>query len=239
MTESVETLKIRNWETFQHYRDRSPPWIKLHVEILSSKDWVLATDRTKLLMVVCMLVASRNGGEIPNEPEYLKKVGQLNHVPDLSPLMSGDNPWLQASASTIAQASAIPRALARGEKRRGEESREEKSREEESCTEPSEQNPLVLIPASKNGTFFPVDEAKRAEYELSYPGVDVLQELRSIRQWAIDNPTKRKTIRGMSRHINAWMSRSQNDHRQKRVPKTSAQRLAEIEKISRDMENDH
>ena len=61
--------------------------------------------------------------------------------------------------------------------------------------------PLVLIPASKNGTFYPVDGTKKSEYELSYPGVDVLQELRSIRQWAIDNPSKRKTLTGMAHHM--------------------------------------
>ena len=122
-------LKIRNWEKFQHYKDRCPPWIKLHFETLSSEDWVKASDKSKLLMLVCMLVASRNDGEVPEDPEYLKRVGQLRHLPDLNPLKQSGFFELQADASAIVQADAIPRALARGEKRRDRE--EERRREEE------------------------------------------------------------------------------------------------------------
>jgi len=42
-------LKIRNWEKYQHYKNRNPPWIKLHFEMLSSKDWVLVDDASRVL----------------------------------------------------------------------------------------------------------------------------------------------------------------------------------------------
>lgn len=28
-------FKVRNWEQFQHYKDRNPPWIKLHFALLA------------------------------------------------------------------------------------------------------------------------------------------------------------------------------------------------------------
>lgn len=44
----------------------------------------------------------------------------------------------------------------------------------------------------------------------SYPGIDALMELRKCRQWNIDNPTNRKTSRGIRKHINGWLARAQN-----------------------------
>ena len=38
----MEYFTVRNWRKFQHYTDRNPPWIKLHFEMLSSADWVVA-----------------------------------------------------------------------------------------------------------------------------------------------------------------------------------------------------
>jgi hypothetical protein len=31
---------IRNWQRFQHYKDRSPPWIKNHVQLLHNHDYL-------------------------------------------------------------------------------------------------------------------------------------------------------------------------------------------------------
>ena len=101
-------LKVRNWEKFQHYKDRSPPWIKLHFALLSSEDWVTLDDASKLLAVVCMLVASRNEGMVPDNPAYMKRVAYLDALPDFAPLIScGFLEKPLADAST-AQASARP-----------------------------------------------------------------------------------------------------------------------------------
>lgn len=86
MKEKTAMLKIRNWHKFQHYKDRNPPWIKLHYELLSSVDWVMATDETKLLMIVCMLLGSRNDGCVPCNPEYIQKFGNLKDKPNLATL---------------------------------------------------------------------------------------------------------------------------------------------------------
>jgi len=79
--------RVRNWQQFQHYRDRNPPWIKLHFAMLSSVDWVTLDDRARVLAVACMLIASRNGGEVPGDPGYLKRVAYLNSAPNFKPLI--------------------------------------------------------------------------------------------------------------------------------------------------------
>src|SRR5689334_12302092 len=78
---------VRNWRKFQHYKHRNPPWIKLHHELLTSSDWVMLADASKLLALVCMMVASRHEGRIPNDPAYLKRVAYLDTLPNLNPLI--------------------------------------------------------------------------------------------------------------------------------------------------------
>jgi hypothetical protein len=111
----TEMLKVRNWEQFQHYKDRNPPWIKLHFALLSSEDWVSLDDASRVLAIACMLVASRNNGCVPNNPAYMRRVAYLNTNPDFRPLIScgflekplADASTTQALASTL-QADARP-----------------------------------------------------------------------------------------------------------------------------------
>ena len=52
--------------------------------------------------------------------------------------------------------------------------------------------------------------AKLAEWQSSFPDLDVAGEIRKARQWLIDNPRKRKTARGMVQFLSNWLQRSQN-----------------------------
>ena len=79
--------RIKNWSKFQHYSKRNPPWIKLHVEILSSPDWVMLADASKLLAVVCMVIAAKENGVFPNNLDYIKRVAYLDRRPNLTPLI--------------------------------------------------------------------------------------------------------------------------------------------------------
>lgn len=83
-------LRVRNWRQFQHYKDRNPPWIKLHFSILSSSDWVTLDDACRVLAIACMLIASRSEGEIDGSEAglaYLQRVAYLNELPNLSSLI--------------------------------------------------------------------------------------------------------------------------------------------------------
>ena len=81
---------VKNWRQFQHYRDRNPPWIKLHFSMLSSSDWVMLSDSNRVLAIACMLIASRNEGEIDGTEKglmYMQRVAYLSKKPDLKPLI--------------------------------------------------------------------------------------------------------------------------------------------------------
>lgn len=58
-------IKPKNWDEFQHYKDRSPSWIKLHRNILDNYEFHLMQDASKALAMCLWLVASENlEGEI-------------------------------------------------------------------------------------------------------------------------------------------------------------------------------
>ena len=82
--------RIRNWDTYQHYKDRNPAWVKLHWSILTSRDWVSLDDASRVLAVASMLLASRNEDErgvVPNDPAYIQRVAFLNSPPNFAPLV--------------------------------------------------------------------------------------------------------------------------------------------------------
>jgi hypothetical protein len=57
---------------------------------------------------------------------------------------------------------------------------------------------------------WPLYQAKIDEWQATYPGVNVVDELRKARQWLIDNPAQRKTYTGMPRFLNRWLAKEQD-----------------------------
>lgn len=80
-------IRIVEWDTYQHYKDRNPPWIKLHRGTLTSNTWVTLDDASRVLAIAIMLLAAEKGNRIPAKPDYLKRVAYLHSEPDLRPLV--------------------------------------------------------------------------------------------------------------------------------------------------------
>ncbi len=90
---------------------------------------------------------------------------------------------------------------------------ESSSLRSEDSSEPKKSPPTVRavieLPATSN-EIVPVTEEDIAEWRGAFPAVDVIQQLRSMRQWLIANPNRRKTKRGMRKFIVQWLSRRQD-----------------------------
>jgi hypothetical protein len=82
--------RVRNWEQYQHYKDRNPPWVKLYNECIMSRWWINLDEKHRNLAIVCILVASRHGGCVPNDIDYVRKVGHLSSKPTFDPLFDVD-----------------------------------------------------------------------------------------------------------------------------------------------------
>ena len=53
-------LVPKNWDTFQHYRDRCPPWIKLHRDLLNDRAFITLPTASKALAPMMWLLASES-----------------------------------------------------------------------------------------------------------------------------------------------------------------------------------
>jgi hypothetical protein len=69
----VRTFSVKNFEKFQHYKDRAPPWIKLYNELLDDYDFACLQDASKMHLIAIWLLASRSENKIPYDPEWISK----------------------------------------------------------------------------------------------------------------------------------------------------------------------
>lgn len=67
----MEYLQVKNWENFQHYKDRTPPWIKLYNHLLDDFEFSCLPDASKAHLLSIWLLASRTGNKIPNNPKWI------------------------------------------------------------------------------------------------------------------------------------------------------------------------
>jgi hypothetical protein len=67
---------VRNWEEFQHYKDRDPAWIKLYNRLLDDYAFGLLPDARKWHLVGIFLLASRHNNRVPRDPAWVaRKIG--------------------------------------------------------------------------------------------------------------------------------------------------------------------
>ena len=58
-------MKIKNWNKFQHFKDRKPPWVKLYRDLLDDIDWHELDAQASKVLVMLWLIASEEDGNIP------------------------------------------------------------------------------------------------------------------------------------------------------------------------------
>lgn len=73
----MNSLKIKDWDKFQHYKDRNPPWIKLSTSLFQDYEFSQLSDASKLLAICIWTLASRSkdvkSGSVPNDFEWIKR----------------------------------------------------------------------------------------------------------------------------------------------------------------------
>lgn len=72
-------------------------------------------------------------------------------------------------------------------------------------------NPSGILLPLNDKTYYDVPLDKITLWKETYPAVDVEQELKRMIAWLDSNPTRRKTRRGITKFINTWLSREQDE----------------------------
>lgn len=64
-------LRAKDWEKFQHYKERKPPWIKLHRDLLDNFDFQRLPDASRALAPCLWLLCSEfENGEIEEDVDW-------------------------------------------------------------------------------------------------------------------------------------------------------------------------
>jgi hypothetical protein len=58
--EKIMLLQPKNWAVFQHYKDRCPPWIKLHRDLLNDRSFMRLPIASKAIAPMLWLLASES-----------------------------------------------------------------------------------------------------------------------------------------------------------------------------------
>lgn len=64
-------LRVKNWAKHQHYKNRTPPWIKLHRSILEDPAYIRLPVASRALAPLLWLLASQSEGEVDGDPSLL------------------------------------------------------------------------------------------------------------------------------------------------------------------------
>lgn len=73
-------LAVKNWEEFQHYRDRDPVWIKLYGRLLDDAEFLALAEPAQAQLVKLWLVASRCRNQIRDDARFLKHCLHTNRL---------------------------------------------------------------------------------------------------------------------------------------------------------------
>lgn len=88
----MERLVVKKWEEFQHYKDRQPPWIKLHKTLLDDYEFhCLPVASRALAPCIWLLASESNDGSVAHDPEMIAfrlRMSVKDVVAAIEPLIS-------------------------------------------------------------------------------------------------------------------------------------------------------
>lgn len=125
-------LRVKNLEKFQHYGNRTPPWIKLHRSILTDYHFRRLSDDAKAHLMLLWVVASGCENAMHDDPDWLQGVIGARTPLDIDALVSAGFIERYDADERKRHASkplARRKQSARLEKRREEERREREEKE--------------------------------------------------------------------------------------------------------------
>jgi len=82
----LKYFSVKNFDKFQHYKERNPPWIKLHNSIFTDYYFSCLQDASKLHLLLIWALASKLGNKIPFDEKWLKQQLNLKSNVNVKPL---------------------------------------------------------------------------------------------------------------------------------------------------------
>ncbi len=141
MSQAKCYLRVVNWEAFQHYGDRMPPWIKLHNTVLEDPVIASLPDHSKAHVFGLWLLASRLKNKIPNNSKFIGARINATRQVDVNSLI--DCKFLEHHPECLHDASNALAECSTDKNKRDKSREEEEEREKERAHPPSSSPPSV------------------------------------------------------------------------------------------------
>lgn len=104
----MQYLRVPNLSNYQHYTNRTPPWIKLHRSALDSYSLSLLSDELRGHLVFIWLLASQVDNRIPNDSAWVtKKIGAKKAVDLESLIKAGHLEFTELASMPIAPVASV------------------------------------------------------------------------------------------------------------------------------------
>ncbi len=123
-------LQPKNWAVFQHYKDRSPPWIKLHRDLLINRDFICLPLASKALAPLLWLLASESKDGIFDacfeELQFRLHISRKEYEEGVKPLI--DKGFFVVASGVLADCLQVAIPETEGEREKETETKREKKK---------------------------------------------------------------------------------------------------------------
>lgn len=146
----MDYLRVRNWDKFQHYKDRTPPWIKVYVTVLDDVTFANLPDAAKGHLMSLWVLASRMGNRLPADAVFLGR--KINATEPLALKLLITEGFLESHPDSLDAASKL---LAKCYTESDKETETETEKKHTTPTKPAADAAVEIVPSKSrvlNGT---------------------------------------------------------------------------------------
>ena len=224
--ETIMLLQPKNWAVFQHYKDRCPPWIKLHRDLLNDRAYMRLPIASKAIAPMLWLLASESKDGVfdgsLDELVFRLHITPKEYQDGVKPLI--DNDFFNVVSGVIAECKqvAIPET------------------EGETETETKKKATSVATPSGVSDSvwqeFKSLRKAKKAP--ITQRAIDAISSEANKAGWTLEKALEECVVRGWQAFKADWVATKANpaDNIRTTVPASNEPNVV-LEKIKADAKN--
>jgi len=188
-------LQPKNWAVFQHYKDRCPPWIKLHRDLLNNRAYICLPIASKALAPMLWLLASESKDGVfdgsLDELVFRLHITPKEYQDGVKPLIDKDFFVVVSGVLAERKQVAIP----------------ETEGETETETEAKKRATVVATPIGVSDSVWQefVSHRKSKKARVTQLVIDGIQKEASIAGWSLEDALKETIVRNWQSFKADWV----------------------------------
>jgi hypothetical protein len=186
-------LQPKNWAVFQHYKDRCPPWIKLHRDLLNDRAFMRLPIASKAIAPMLWLLASESKDGVfdgsLDELVFRLHITKKEYQDGIKPLIDNDFFVLVSGVLAERKQSAIPET----------EGETEKETEKETETDTPEGVSIEVWDSF-------VKQRKARKAQITERVMKSIREQAKIAGWTLDNALNEIVVRNWQTFKSDWVA---------------------------------